>query len=307
LKTAIIATIIGGVVVGMALLWVEYQYFIPFYDKDNTTEPTMSSTDHQHPCTPGQIFSDKLLEGGKGPEMVVIPDGKFRTGDIHRHSDGEHHLHHVSVSSIAIGRSEVTFAEYDRFAVATSREKPSDEGWGRGKRPVINVSWFDAIAYTEWLSQQTGKQYRLPKEAEWEYAARAGTETKYWWGNKIGFNQANCDGCGSQWDNKKTAPIGSFNSNYFNLYDTLGNVYEWTCSEYENEYNGKEQQCSDKQNTSSFRVIRGGSWYSLPAYVRAAARFGNRPKNQDITIGFRVVMEHKKNNLPKSSAQKTTL
>jgi hypothetical protein len=90
----------------------------------------------------------------------------------------------------AMGRYEVTFAEYDKFAQATGREKPSDEGWGRGNRPVINVSWHEATAYAKWLSQQTGQQYRLPTEAEWEYAARAGKTTKYWWGNQIGSNKA---------------------------------------------------------------------------------------------------------------------
>ena len=92
--------------------------------------------------------------------------------------------------------------QYDRFAKATGRDLPSDRGWGRGNRPVINVNWHDAKAYAQWLTQQTGKKFRLPSEAEWEYAARAGTTTKYSWGNDIGRNNANCNGCGSQWDNK---------------------------------------------------------------------------------------------------------
>ena len=100
--------------------------------------------------------------------------------------------HWVSVSAFAMGRYEVTFAEYDKFADATGRGKPDDRGWGRGNRPIINVNWHDATAYAAWLSTETGKEYRLPTEAEWEYAARAGTETKYWWGNEIGSNQANC-------------------------------------------------------------------------------------------------------------------
>ncbi|MCP3897296.1 SUMF1/EgtB/PvdO family nonheme iron enzyme, partial [Moraxella sp.] len=184
---------------------------------------------------------DRLKDGRLGPEMVRIPAGRFRMGDIQGGGDGdEKPVHRVSVSEFAMGRYEVTFAEYDKFAQATGRKKPDDEGWGRGNRPVINVSWDDAVAYAKWLSQQTGKQYRLPTEAEWEYAARAGTETQYWWGNEIGQNRAVCDACGSRWDNKQTAPVGSFAANPFSLYDTVGNVWEWTCSEYEDKYSGKE-------------------------------------------------------------------
>ena len=139
----------------------------------------------------GKVFRDRLKNGSKGPEMVWIPAGTFRMGDIQGGGDSdEKPVHRVSVNKFAMGRYEVTFAEYDQFAQATGRKKPNDQGWGPGNRPVINVSWDDATAYTEWLSQQTGQSYRLPTEAEWEYAARAGSETKYWWGNKIGSNKA---------------------------------------------------------------------------------------------------------------------
>jgi hypothetical protein len=142
-----------------------------------------------------RIFRDRLQDGSEGPEMVWIPAGDFQMGGSY---SSEKPVHQVSVSAFAMGRYEVTFEEYDRFAEATGREKPGDEGWGRGNRPVINVSWNDATAYMEWLSTQTGKKYRLPTEAEWEYAARAGTDTKYWWGNEVGSNQAACDGCGAE-------------------------------------------------------------------------------------------------------------
>ncbi|MEN8221031.1 MAG: SUMF1/EgtB/PvdO family nonheme iron enzyme [Pseudomonadota bacterium] len=135
-----------------------------------------------------KVFRDRLKDGSLGPEMVWIPAGTFRMGDIQGGGhDNEKPVHQVSVSRFAIGKYEVTFAEYDKFAQATGRKKPNDRGWGRGNRPVINVSWHDATAYAEWLSQQTGQKYRLPTEAEWEYAARAGTTTKYWWGNQMGF------------------------------------------------------------------------------------------------------------------------
>jgi formylglycine-generating enzyme required for sulfatase activity len=123
-----------------------------------------------------------------------------------------------------MGRYAVIFDEYDVFArlMMTNRgwlvrlmvhDLPDDEGWGRGRRPVVNVSWEDTVAYAAWLSKETGKRYRLPTEAEWEYATRAGTETTYWWGNEIGMNRASCDGCGSPWGGKQTAPVGSFAPN----------------------------------------------------------------------------------------------
>ena len=188
---------------------------------------------------------------------------------------------------------EITFTEYDVFAQATDRKKPEDAGWGRGNRPVINVSWNDACSYAHWLSQQTRQKYRLPTETEWEYVARAGTETQYWWGNEINYNLANCNGCGSRWDNKKTAPVGSFAPNHFELYDTVGNVYEWTCSEYKNKYSGKEKTCPspNKQNASTLRVIRGGSWYSNPRFVRVANRYRFPSNYRDYKLGFRLVRQ----------------
>ena len=135
------------------------------------------------------------------PEMVVIPAGSFQMGCVSGIDCGsdEKPVHEVKIDSFALSKYEVTFEEYDAFTDATGRERAADSGWGRGRRPVINVSWYDAMAYTAWLSEQTGKTYCLPSEAEWEYAARAGTETVYSWGDDIGTNRANCDGCASLW------------------------------------------------------------------------------------------------------------
>ncbi|RKZ91712.1 MAG: hypothetical protein DRR19_06450 [Candidatus Parabeggiatoa sp. nov. 1] len=238
---------------------------------------------------PGNIFRDRLQEGSLGPEMVLIPAGLFRMGNIQGGGDGDKKpAHWVSMKHFAMGRYEVTFADYDRFAIATGRKKPSDEGWGRGNRPVINVSWEDATAYAVWLSEQTGQQYSLPTEAQWEYVARAGTDTKYWWGSDIGSNKANCDSCGSQWDNKQTAPVGSFSANIFGLSDTVGNVWEWTCSEYEAKYSGKEQDCITPENSTSLRVIRGGAWSIKKENVRATFRFQNKPSYRYNSVGFRI-------------------
>jgi formylglycine-generating enzyme required for sulfatase activity len=238
----------------------------------------------------GNHFRDSLQDGSLGPAMVVVPAGRFRMGDS---QDGgykdEQPVHWVSVNHFAIGRYEVTFEEYDRFAEATGKEKPDDQGWGRGLRPVINVSWEEATAYAAWLSLQTGQQYRLPTEAEWEYAARAGTESQYWWGNEILSNKANCNGCNSQWDNKKTAPVGSFSKNAFGLYDTVGNVWEWTCSEYERQYAGKEQECINNKNSQTELVIRGGSCFNQPKDVRAANRNWNKSSLHFYSFGFRLV------------------
>jgi formylglycine-generating enzyme required for sulfatase activity len=151
------------------------------------------------------------------PEMAEIKAGPFSMGDMHGiGSKSEQPVHPVAIrKSFKLARYEVTFEEYDRFALATGGRLPNDWGWGRGRQPVVDVSWEDAVAYAGWLSKQTGKHYRLPSEAEWEYAARGGTKTDYWWGDQVGQDNANCDGCGSKWDNKQPAPVGSFKRNSF--------------------------------------------------------------------------------------------
>ena len=171
------------------------------------------------------------------PEMVRIPTGKFLMGSDDGDSD-EMPIHEVTIGyEFEIGKYAVTFDEYDVFAEDTKRKPPSDKDWRRGKRPVINVSWRDAQDYVKWLSDKTGKRYRLPTEAEWEYASRAGTQTRYWWGDDIGVINANGLSCGSQWDGKQTAPVGSFKPNAFGLYDTVGNVWEWTQDCWHENYN----------------------------------------------------------------------
>ncbi len=240
----------------------------------------------------GEVFRDRLKDGSDGPEMVVIPAGTFRMGDIQGggYSD-EQPVHQVSVKSFAMSRYEVTFAEYDKFAEATGKSKPGDRGWGRGNRPVIDVSWHDAVAYTQWLSTQTGKTYRLPTAAEWEYAARGGTETKYWWGNESGYNRANCNGCGSQWDGKKTAPVGSFSANPFGLYDTVGNLWEWCADSSHDSYKGAPTEGQVwNGGDESRRVLRGGSWYDSPDLCRSAYRGRYSSDTRYQSFGFRVAV-----------------
>ena len=189
-------------------------------------------------------------------------------------------MHTVSfAAAFAIGRYTVTFDEYDDYAKANNIKPPEDQGWGRGARPVINVSWQQANEYVRWLAAQTGKAYRLPSEAEWEYAARAGTETAYWWGDEIGTNRANCAGSGSQWSGKQTAPVGAFPPNPWGLHDTAGNVWEWVQDPWHGNYAGAPTDGSvwAQGGKGEYRVLRGGSWVGLQDFARASSRGDSNP------------------------------
>ena len=203
-------------------------------------------------------------------------------------------IHKVRIDYLlAVGMYPVTFDEWDACVSdgGCSGYRPDDEGWGRGTLPVINVSWEDAQNYVKWLSWKTGKGYRLLSESEWEYVARAGTDTSYWWGNEIGRNRANCDGCGSRWDNEKTSPVGSFSANAFGLYDVHGNVYEWIEDCWNDSYDGApvdggawvSEDCDCDR-----RVLRGGSWFNNPWSLRSAFRGENTTGFRDNEVGFRV-------------------
>ena len=246
----------------------------------------------------GNVFQDPFKDGTLGPEMVVIPSGSFMMGSPENEPDrnsAESPQHRVRIAnSFALGKYELTFAEYDQFAEATGRKKPDDEGWGRGNRPVINVNWKDAQAYLKWLSEETGKRYRLPSEAEWEYAARAGTTTKYSWGNEVGQNRAHCNRCGSEWDNKKTALVGSFEPNPFGLYDIHGNVYEWVEDCMNDSYhNAPVDGKAWLTGVCKWRVIRGGAWLFKAQALRSAHRNAGDIGARDNGIGFRIARELK--------------
>jgi len=222
------------------------------------------------------------------PEMVLLRGGCFQMGspeDEARRYDNER-LQRVCVDDVYAGVYEVTFDQYDEFARATGGNLPGDQGFGRGNRPVIRVRWRDAMAYAKWLSQETGKRYRLPTEADWEYAARGGSASAYPWGDTVSDSRANCNGCGSRWDDSKTAPVGSFSPNGYGLYDTAGNVWEWTCSEYSKSYRGSERRC--KATRSGRKSLRGGSWHSKPERVRSASREGYSANGRYLDVGFRL-------------------
>jgi formylglycine-generating enzyme required for sulfatase activity len=221
------------------------------------------------------------------PNMVEIPAGSFRMGDLSGNgANDERPVHEVRFArSFFMGVHPVTFDEYDCFAQATGRKLPKDRGWGRGRRPVIYVSWDDAVAYCQWLSAQTGQTYRLPSEAEWEYACRAGTTTEYWWGDEIGHNNANCGGCG-------TTPVGSFAPNPWGLYDMHGNVWEWCADCWNNRYDDAPSDGSAWTNGNcEWWVLRGGSWSSSEQGVRAAYRGNITTSYRSRFHGFRVARD----------------
>ncbi|NMQ18666.1 formylglycine-generating enzyme family protein [Candidatus Competibacter phosphatis] len=239
--------------------------------------------------------------------MIVIPAGGFLMGspsnEKGRYSDEP--LHSVRIAkSFAIGKYEVMFHEYDHFATAAGRPLPPDQGWGRGRRPVINVGWRDATAYADWLSQQTGQRYRLPTEAEWEYAARAGTRTSRYWGDDPDrgcayANAADLDGkrVFVGWTVMQchdgevyTASVGSYRNNDFGLHDMAGNVLEWTCSLYDENSQAPIQSCEAPAAGRQF-VVRGGSWNDEPRNVRSAERHRSDPDFRDYFLGFRLVRE----------------
>ena len=222
----------------------------------------------------------------------MIPAGRFRMGCVSGRDceEDERPLHEVEVASFALGVYEVTFEEYGRFAEATGRDRPNDRGWGRGGRPVINVSWEDATAYAAWLSDETGVWYRLPSESEWEYAARAGTTTWYGWGQDIGRNRANCDRCRSQWDGDRTAPVGSFAANAWGVHDLHGNVWEWVEDCWHENYARAPRDGSawTTGGDCGRRVLRGGSWSYAPRTLRSANRNGHVAGDRNASLGFRV-------------------
>ncbi|MDM8545985.1 SUMF1/EgtB/PvdO family nonheme iron enzyme [Candidatus Venteria ishoeyi] len=276
-----------------------------------TTTPVARQFAQNAPTTPpvlptstgsaSSFFQDTLRNGTKGPQMASIPAGSFRMGDIQGGGGSdEQPVHQVSVAAFAMSRHEITLGEFQSFVQATGYQgvKPSNE-WGckafmqphfsqTANHPVVCITWLDAVAYTEWLSRETGNGYHLPTEAQWEYAARVGSESKYWWGNAIGNNKANCRGCGSRWDAKQTAPVGSFSANAFGLFDTVGNAWEWSCSAYENKYKGQEKTCLPDKKDNKNRVLRGGSWDNGPDRVRSAYRYTGRPSSRYVSVGFRV-------------------
>ena len=238
-------------------------------------------------------FRDHLRDGTPGPEMMRLAGGMFVRGDLQGGGDfDERPPTEIEIGEFAIGVYEVTFDEYDRFCATTGCRLPDDQGWGRGRRPVVNVTWDMAIAFTGWLSRQTGNRYRLPTDAEWEYAARGGTRSRFWWGDETGVARSNCAECGSLWDGEKTSLVGRFNPNPFGLHDTAGNVFEWVADCWSDDFSQAPQDGSALEKPDcGVRVIRGGAWSFPLREVRSANRWRNFQSRRSDDTGFRVVRE----------------
>lgn len=225
-------------------------------------------------------------------EWVDIPEGNFTMGDsgINKGMNSNEATHIVKLSAFKMSKFEVTFEQYDLFCDATGRSKPGDQGWGRDKRPVMSVSWYDAVAFAEWLG------YRLPTDAEWEYACRAGTTTPFNTGNNLLTSQSNYNGNhpynnNAKGENRgKTLPVGSLPANAWGLYDMHGNVWEW-CNDWYYAYS-KESQTNPKGPSSGlFRICRGGGYTSRANDCQSAYRNPINPGNKFIYVGFRLVSD----------------
>lgn len=288
-----------------------------------TAQFTSKPTPHEKPPTTTRLPIE--------PDMVAVPAGKLIMGspktEPGRYSN-EGPQHEVFIASFAISRTEITVGQFrlfvqdkdyhggKEFQTAAEENEKGCWIWNEEKKqferipqrnwkspgfhqhdehPAVCVSWDDAQAYVQWLLKKTGKQYRLPTEAEWEYVARAGTTTVYWWGDNIGKNNAVCGNCGSQWDGKQTAPVGSFKFNAFGVYDTSGNVWEWTQDCWHDDYtnaptNGTAWLEKDNGDCSR-RVVRGGSWGFDPLDLRSAGRDWIITDGAGYGTGFRVARD----------------
>ena len=225
------------------------------------------------------------------PEMVYLPGGAVEIGSL-AHVVSQP-VHEVTIAPFFMGKYEVTYSEFDIFTTATGREARNDLGWGRGNRPVVDISWHDANEYAVWLSEITGDVYRLPSEAEWEYAARAGKRIpRYSWGNDVGSNEANCGDCGSKDGGKSTSAVGSFSSNDFGIYDMHGNVWEIVRNCYSHSYFEADLNIdAGSQDDCKNVVVRGGSWETSSDEIAFWFRGSYLKDSVSSDVGFRLVRE----------------
>ncbi|WP_051542580.1 SUMF1/EgtB/PvdO family nonheme iron enzyme [Thiothrix lacustris] len=288
-------SVVGGYVYNKSSKQVEPQPESPAVVQSVMPKPVpvVPAEPSPTPVSDALVATKQPLE----PVMVDIPAGTFTMGcdgkrdDVEGGcSDDEKPAHEVTLDAFKMAKTEVTFDQWDACEKAKACPHAEDQGWGRGNRPVINVSWDDITQkYIPWLSQETGKHYRLPTEAEWEYAARGGADTAYPWGNAIGKGNANCykDFCGDKFE--YTAPVGSFAANGYGLNDMNGNVWEWVQDSWHSDYKDAPADGSAwESGGSASRVLRGGSWYNFAQYVRSADRGHYTPVNRSRNLGFRL-------------------
>jgi formylglycine-generating enzyme required for sulfatase activity len=278
-----------GPIAATAIVFAILGTEIPFGALGADVSPLLP--DQETALKPGQVFR----ECTDCPEMVVVPAGSFVMGSPPTEknrlpNEGPHH--DVTIAkSFAVSKYELTFADWDTCtsAGACKKYEQSDSSWGRGRQPAINVSWEDAQQYAAWLSKTTGKSYRLLTEAEYEYAARAGTQTPYPWGLDVGKQNANCMGCGES-NPEKPSPVGSFPPNKFGLYDMVGNVWAWVEDCDHENYDGapKDGSAWIKGGDCDVHMVRGGSWFSTPQSIRSATRSRDAIGNRSDVLGIRV-------------------
>jgi formylglycine-generating enzyme required for sulfatase activity len=299
LMMAVILGLVG--IIKQDFLKAQWRYWTVTwpYERANIW-PYVLGTAKEQALKPGQSFKECRQDC---PEMIVVPAGSFLMGSSPTEKGrfaAEGPQHTVTIGKpFAVSKFEITFDEWDTCAAyGDCAQGVSDAGWGRGQRPTIYMSWDDAQQYVAWLSKMTGKTYRLLTEAEYEYAARAGTQTVYPWGDELGTNNTNCEGCGSRWDNTQTAPAGSFAANGFGLYDMEGNVWEWVEDCYHPAYEidtpqGKIDAPTDGSawitgGDCSRRVDRAGAYDYGPSGVRSAYRDRDTIGIHTLHLGFRV-------------------
>jgi formylglycine-generating enzyme required for sulfatase activity len=299
----VIYVLLVAVIAGL-LGWINQSYIREQWRSYATIRPFMRSTilpyvlgaEAELALKPKDTFRECAAEQGRDfcPEMVVVQPGSFMMGSLPDEKDrhaNEGPRHNVTIAKpFGVSKFELTFDEWDIcVAYGDCPEGISDADFGRDRRPVINVTWDNARRYVSWLAKMTGKPYRLLSEAEYEYATRAGTQTAYPWGDDVGRNNANCDGCGSTWDNSQTAPVGSFAPNAFGLYDMVGNAWTWVDDCYQGSYEGAPADGSAwTSGDCSRRVSRGGSWLGKPEFLRSAYRGWGSIVYWNSGAGFRV-------------------
>jgi formylglycine-generating enzyme required for sulfatase activity len=255
-------------------------------------QPHVLSPAREGALKPGETFRE-CADDRRCPEMVVVPAGEFVMGSSTSEQgrrDDEGPEHTVTLAQpFTVSRFEITFAQWDACVRYGDCDPPIDDGYGRDRQPAINVTWDDAQRYVAWLSRMTGKRYRLLSEAEWEYAARAGAQTAYSWGDESGKDNANCIGCASGQDARRPVAVGSFAANAFGLFDMHGNVWEWVEDCYHFSYQGAPTDGAPwMADDCSRRVVRGGSWGYYPADLRAAARLRLSTGYRAAGVGLRV-------------------
>jgi formylglycine-generating enzyme required for sulfatase activity len=228
------------------------------------------------------------------PTLIALPAGEFvmgsNTGD-----PSEKPAHKVSINTpFAIGKYEVTVEQWNACVAASGCPREASDPNRPKNTPVRDVSWDDAQQYVKWLSTATGKPYRLPTEAEWEYAARGGTTTRYWWGEKMKTGMANCKDCGDPWHQEGPESVGSFSANPYGLHDMNGGVWEWVSDCWHNNYkNAPTDGHAWSEGTCRVRVIRGGSWREDASYMTSMTRFKYDASVRHSQNGFRVARDNK--------------